>query len=60
MQISAPGCRWDELYFGKTQKIYILSIAAWGMGGCLQVCTAASDEPDIHESTSDVVCRDSG
>ena len=59
MQISAPGCRYDELYFWKTQTNCML-IAALGMGGCLQVCIAASNEPYIYKSASDVACRDSG
>ena len=29
------------------------------MGGCVQVCIAASNEPCIHKSASDVACRDS-
>jgi len=30
------------------------------MGGRFQTCIAATDEPYIHKSASDVVCRDSG
>jgi len=30
------------------------------MGGRFQACIAVSDEPYIHKSASDVVCRDSG
>ncbi len=58
MQISAPGCRCDELYF---EKIYFLWLwhAVPGMAGGVQVCIEASNEPCIHKSAADVACRDS-
>ncbi len=57
---NARQCTWLQMGWAVLEKTKYIWwwIAALGMGGCVQVCIGASNEPCIHKSTSDAVCRD--